>query len=142
LLFGIIGCSSSTATVSGKVYLDDKPLKGGRVVFISTQGKGSASTDIEEDGSYKITKAPVGRAKITVATEWMNPRNQSKARKYEPPPGQKSPYRKEKEEGVGARYIKIPDEYEEPDKTPLTFEVKGGNQPFDIKLSSSGGAGK
>jgi hypothetical protein len=151
---GMSGCGPSTATVTGKVYLDETPLKGGTVVFLPADGKGYGRADIQEDGSYKIEKAPAGKGKITVDTEWMNPANRadtSKFTKYGPPPGAKAPdgktlddiFRKDKAGDLGARYIPIPPDYADPDKTTLTYDVKSGKQEHNIKLTSStGGAGR
>jgi len=139
-LVGLSGCGGSTTTVKGKVYLDDKPLKGGNVTFTSVAGKGGDSSAIEEDGSYTIRRVPTGKVKIAVDTSSLNPAGRTEARKYEPPPGQKSPYGQSQGSDTAARYMPIPENYKDPEKSGLEFEVKGGSQTHDIKLTSSGGA--
>jgi hypothetical protein len=142
-LAGISGCGSSTATVKGKVFLDGKPLKGGTVVFASADGKGApASGPIEEDGSYTVLRAPTGKVRIAVETESMNTGNPGEARKYKPPEGMKSPYGERKTDN-SARYTPIPEKYMKEETSGLEFEVKGGTNTHEIKLSSSaGGAGQ
>ncbi len=141
LLLGLSGCSSSGG-VSGTVYLDDKPLKGGTVVFIGTEGKPSARADIEENGSYKIPKVGGGKVKITVDTSWLNKGNQARVPMGKFPTDIPNPYNRGDKKDLSARYVEIPEDYANPEKTPLTYEVKGGSQTHDIKLSSSGGVGK
>jgi hypothetical protein len=141
LLPALSGCSSSGG-VSGTVYLDDKPLKGGTVVFIGTEGKPSARADIEENGSYKIPKIAAGKVKITVDTSWLNKGNQARVPKGKFPTDMPNPYNRGGKKDLSARYVEIPEDYANPDKTSLTYDVKGGSQTHDIKLSSSGGAGK
>jgi hypothetical protein len=140
LLLGLSGCASKGA-VSGTVYLEDKPLKGGTVVFISVEGKSSARADIAENGSYKVDKIPPGKVKITVDTSWLNTGNKARVPQGKFPTDKPNPYNRPPKSDLSARYVEIPEVYADSEKTPLTFDVKGGNQTYDIKLSSSGGAG-
>ncbi len=141
LLPALSGCSSSGG-VSGTVYLDDKPLKGGTVVFLSTEGKPSARADIEENGTYKMPKVAAGKVKITVDTSWLNKSNQARVPIGKFPTDKKNPYNRGDKKDLSGRYVEIPEVYADPDKTPLTYDVKGGSQTKDIKLNSSGGAEK
>jgi len=138
---GMIGCSGGTGTVSGKVYYDGKPLKGGNVTFIST-GKPSISTKINEDGSYQTEAISVGTVKICVETESWNPRGKTMGGMNKPPPGQTSPAAPS---GSGAdmlkRYVPIPVIYSDPEKTPLTYTVTRGSQTHEIKLDPAPGPG-
>src|SRR5262249_22097257 len=52
-------------TIDGKVMLDGKPLAKGRVTLWGAGDK-SYSADVT-DGSYKLTKVPVGEYKVTVS---------------------------------------------------------------------------
>lgn len=132
---GLSGCGS-TATVSGKVFYKGAPLKGGNVTFVSTEGKSSLSTQINEDGSYTIPNVPVGTVTICVETESLNPAGKMRTPKYRPPPGQQAP------EGLDAgnttdtakRYMRIPPEYADPAKSGLTHTVSGPTQTRDIEL--------
>ena len=130
-----IGCGGgSTATISGKVYYKDAPLKGGRVTFVSKDKKVSRVDDIKEDGSYKIEKMPAGEARIAVDTSNLKP---SPGMNRPPPPkGAKVPpgYNPPTSEDKAKRYVEIPAQYADTDKSGLTYTVKGGSQPYDIKL--------
>jgi hypothetical protein len=137
----ISGCGGGTGTLSGTVYYDGKPLKGGNVTFICT-GKPSISTKINEDGRYQTEPIAVGPVTICVETESWNPRGKTMGSLVKPPPGQKSPAAPS---GSGAemvkRYVPIPLIYGDPEKTPLTYTVTRGSQPYDVKLEPVGGQG-
>jgi len=138
---GAIGCAGGTGTLSGKVYCDGKPLKGGNVTFVST-GNPSISTKINEDGSYQTEPISVGEVKICVETESWNPRGKTMGMMNKAPPGQASPAAPS---GSAAdmlkRYVPIPSNYSDPEKTPLTYTVKRGSQTHDIKLDPIPDAG-
>jgi len=132
---GTIGCGGGTGTLSGKVYYDGKPLKGGNMTFICT-GKPSISTKINEDGSYQTEGISAGPVKICVETESWNPRGKTMGGMNKPPPGQTSPATGPKSSGAEMlkRYVWIPPIYADPDQTPLTYTVTRGNQTHDVKL--------
>jgi hypothetical protein len=133
------GCGGGRGTVTGKVYMGPIPLKGGTVTFISTKGYGTASGAIEEDGSYKIERAPLGDVKIVVETESLNPKKLPKIFTYAPPQGQsmegggvgpKQPNREE----MARRYMLIPQNNSSEETTELTYTVTRGNQEHNITL--------
>jgi hypothetical protein len=130
---GLVGCSSS-GTVSGKVSYKGTMLKGGTVTFVHPEGKASATTQIGEDGSYTIPKIPPGDVKICVDTSMLNPAGRT-APKYSPPPGQNSPYAPSDASDGGKRYVAIPPDYADPDKTTLTLTIKGGKQEHNIEMN-------
>jgi hypothetical protein len=131
-----VGCSGK-GVVSGKVQYKGKPVLGGSVSLIPATG-GAMSSPIEEDGSYTIRDVPPGTAKITVETESFRP--------PVPPrgvPGVSSEYMKKSLEQMNPgmndpqrakRYVQIPAEYSDPDKSNLTCTVKGGKQEHNIDL--------
>jgi hypothetical protein len=130
------GCGG-TGGVSGKVSYKGVPLKGGNVSFLSSDGKGTVSTSINEDGSYSLPRVPTGAVTICVETQSLNPAGKIRAPRYSPPPGQKAP------EGLMAvsnsappakRYMWIPPQYADPTKSGLTYTVVGGSQIKDIEL--------
>ena len=133
----LVGCGSSTGTVTGKVTFKDKVVKGGIVMFVA-EGKPSAQSQIGEDGSYSVKDAPAGSVKICVDTSSMDPSKASTAPKYAPPKDAQAP------EGFGSggpdrdemkrRYVEIPEKYADPKTTTLTTTVTGGTQTYDIKI--------
>jgi len=141
-LVGMVGCGGGKGTVSGQVKLDGKPLKGGRVTFVSspTQPGGIGSTEINADGSYTVSSLPAGKYKISVDTAYMNPAGKGNLpTKYNAPGGQKSPYAPSSgpsPEELAKRFVMIPDHYADPDRSKLEYEVKSGNQTKDIELKN------
>src|SRR5262249_14671034 len=147
LLLGAIGCRG-TGTVTGKIKLKDKgqetPLGGGIVVFMVAD-RGSATGLIQEDGSYKVEKVPVGKATITVETKSVAPTEVPKGRsgmrgdmqfpldKMPESAGNSPLYA-----GQGPKkgtYVKIPDRYNDPKASGLTYDVQSGPQEHDIELT-------
>jgi hypothetical protein len=127
------GCgSSSLATVSGKVSYKGQPLKGGVVSIFPEKGGGAQRASIEADGTYKISKVPVGPAKITVDTSSLRPVPQkSLPGPYANAPKEALP---KDLQGDPEHYVPIPDHYADPDKSGLTLDVKSGKNNHDIDL--------
>jgi hypothetical protein len=131
------GCDgSSTATITGKVYYNDAPLKGGNVSFMTKDQKVIRLSEISEDGSYTIEKMPTGEALITVETSGLKPPAQ-KMPANKPPPGVEPPagYKPLDFEERAKRYVPIPDRYSDPKQSGLTYQVQKGKQQHDIKLT-------
>jgi len=135
----LAGCGGgSSGTVSGKVSYKGQPLKGGTVAIIPKAG-GVVSSPIQEDGSYSISKVPPGSARITVETKTLRPT---------PKGAVKGPYAKMPKDAVPEglnvpgvtgqgdpkRYVAIPDQYSDPEKSGLSMDVQRGAQPHDIDL--------
>jgi hypothetical protein len=131
----VAGCGrSSEATVTGKVTYKGQPLKGGSVSLISEAG-GVVRSTIEEDGSYKITKAPVGPAKVTVDTKALRPVNQKAVKgPYANANAPQEVLPKSAKGGDASRYVAIPARYADPEKSGLTVEVKSGKNEQNIEL--------
>lgn len=131
---GSFGCGGgSVGSVSGKVFFKDKLLQGGTVTFLTADKTVSRIAKIGEDGSYTIETVPPGLVKIGVETASLkqaasNPRNNA-------PPGQKGPNTSGPDpKALMKRYVAIPEKYSNPLESGLEYTVKGGQQPFDIKL--------
>jgi hypothetical protein len=139
LLAACAGCSSSTqGTISGKVTYQGKPVPAGTVVFVPQVQGGSFVARIR-DGQYKLENCPVGPAKIAVST----PANTDPMKRMMGGKMKRPPEIQEKLKGgapaVGAASndaptISIPPRYQDPEKSGLTCEVKGGSQVYDIDL--------
>lgn len=115
--FTATGCKGEkpTATVSGTVKYNGKPLNAGSVNFISSTGSGGQGV-LDENGNYKIEGAlDVGDFKV-----YLSP----------PVPGQFQP---------GVKVAKAPKfevapKYQQPHTSGLTTSLKPGPNEFPIDL--------
>ena len=83
------------------------------------------------DGSYSITKAAAGNAKIAILVPMDIPMKGMEM----PGMGKGSPEKGTSEKGGGAGKLPIvPAKYADKDSSGLTCEVKAGNQQHDIIL--------
>jgi len=57
--------SEKTASVSGKITVDGKPLDSGKVIFNPEEGK-SISVNVKEDGSYELKAVKPGNYVLTI----------------------------------------------------------------------------
>ncbi len=149
-----VGCSSE-GTVSGKVSYKGQPLKGGTIIFFPEKGTGNYQSVIGADGTYSVSKLPIGPAKISVAvaTSGVNPAVFQQRRggvAKGPEKGLKSRMtdeaKKELETEIkenapkrgGGPYTgyssPLPEKYANPDSSGLTIEVTGGKQKHDINM--------
>jgi hypothetical protein len=130
----IAGCDTGpkpnyqTAEVSGKVLFKGKGLTGGRINFISDVGGLSGGANIDEQGNYKVTDAPVGPVHITVDNRMLNKQRGAKSPHLNnpnaPPPSE-----------IPGVYIVIPNKYYVAETTPETFKVEAGQaQTHDVRL--------
>lgn len=137
VLFALLwaaGCGPAKGTVTGKISYKNETLGGGRVTFITPDGNWAEPSAIGEDGTYTITGAPLGPVKITVETKSV----QALAGKATPGKGgmvppKDTPRPAHLPQG-GGKYVPIPDEYADLEKTPLTYEITKGSQTHDIEL--------
>jgi hypothetical protein len=70
LLLLPLGCgvTESTGTISGKVSLAGKPLKGGSISFLPSKADAiPLTTIINEDGSFEIKDVPYGDLLVSVS---------------------------------------------------------------------------
>jgi hypothetical protein len=126
------GCGPRTADVAGVVTFEGKPVGFGNVVLIASDGA-TRYGSIQQDGSYRVAKVPLGPAKVMVSSP--------------PPPGAGPPQEKtaidiEKaqmggppppiDQNLVKLWFPIPSRYGNPDQSGLTVNVDG--KPFDINL--------
>jgi hypothetical protein len=140
------GCGSGTGTVAGKVYYKDQIVPGGTVVFTNTDGKGSRTSRIGADGSYKIEDMPAGNVKIAIETESIKPAAPSGQAPGRGAPNMPMPPADKIPAGVdpskyysrggdsGEKYVQIPGDYSDPNTSGETYVVKKGPQEHDLRL--------
>jgi hypothetical protein len=136
----VAGCAAK-GNVTGKVSYKGKLLPAGTVTFITEKGGATFDAQIQEDGTYTVTKVPAGPAKILVKAYELPkmPARPGPAGQMTggPPPGAlpegvKSPYPDLKAEAE--KVVKIPDKYADAGKSDLTYTVTSGAQTHDIDL--------
>lgn len=122
-----LGCSKgggkNTATITGKVLYNGKPVTGGSLVLHPASG-GQFPITLRPDGTFSATGAPHGDMKVTVNTEMlhdMTPAVQS--------PDGKTPPRQD----LGV-YVAIPEAYMSPSTTPLTWKIEKGTEDRTFEL--------
>jgi hypothetical protein len=124
LVFVAAGCSRR-AQITGTVKLEGKLLTGGTVSFVFPD-KTMRSGGIGPDGAYRVEDVPLGTAKVTVRTH------------ARVPPGLSAPANLQIPNPPGAKeqppMVAIPKRYGDPDRSKLTFDVRAGEQTYEIKL--------
>ncbi len=134
LLLTVIGCGGNPmGNIKGTVTFNGKPLKGGRVTFLSTKPNTGKTVEIGEDGSYKVEKIPVGPVKILVETDYLK-KSSAYAGKNAAPADSKVQNTKTGEDTM-SRYTEIPREYSNPEASDLAYTVKKGDQEHTIALT-------
>jgi hypothetical protein len=75
----VFGCgrqSQTPARVKGVVTLNGQPVKGGNVTFHSAD-LGSYRATLSETGTYELIDLPAGSMKVTIETEFLNPKKKA-----------------------------------------------------------------
>jgi hypothetical protein len=134
-----LGGCARTASVSGRVTFNGKPLPMGRITFLGSDGRASDPGTIDE-GRYEVTNAPRGECRIKIETQYLVQMTAMMAgmsgrggrsgaadrgrQQFAEKMGQfQSEDRKKLQETVASAYVEIPTKYEDPDKSGLTFTV-------------------
>jgi hypothetical protein len=132
-LFALAGCGSGLATVTGKVTVDGQPVSAGRVVFRTADGTSNVPViaKIATDGSYRALDVPQGAMNVTVdgLTKFERIKIQSGVK------GKKTSESKARAAAIESS-PKIPEKYQNPDASGLTFTVKGGTNTYNIEIQS------
>jgi hypothetical protein len=137
LLVLAAGCGGPRRTadhikLTGKVTYKNKPVTGGTLNFVTSDGFSSRGV-IDPEGNYSID-APVGEAKITVDNRMLNPTN----RGARMPQAGRGPGRPGDEPTpVKGTYVAIPNKYYTPDTSDLTVKVTKDLQTYDITLNDN-----
>ena len=119
LLFGLCGCGANVSTISGKVTIDGKILDKGDIGFHQAEGVMVSTTQINQDGSYKIgaeANTLPGNYKIVIIA---NEVSIAKGPGSVPMPTRITPLA-----------------YSSKEQTPLKAELKAGPNEFNFDLKS------
>jgi hypothetical protein len=135
------GCGAKNplapGSISGSVSYKGKPLPGGTVQYVTSEGV-PYSSPIAQDGTYAIADLPAGELVVVVETASAKERAAAKSKEadrrmsaQQPRPGG-APAAAEQEAPV---YVPIPEKYGKPKSSPLTFTVKAGRNVNNIELT-------
>jgi hypothetical protein len=147
LLAWVAGCNQTPrgtehAEVSGKVYIDNKPLPGGQISFVAVKGGFAAAGIIDENGNYKIN-APIGEVTITVnngALQAQQPPLKVKGKGGGGQAPKELPHPKEvagEVQAIKGRWVSIPSRYAQADTSELKYTVTAGPQTHEVKMTSA-----
>jgi hypothetical protein len=124
LTLAAIGCGGR-GDVSGKVTYKGKPLVWGTVQFEGSDGVVKHG-NIQPDGTYTVEAVATGNVKAAVSS--LNPQSSD----FQPIQREGQAPRKPRPEVKG--WFPIPDKYDTPFKSGLTYEIKRGQNTIDIDL--------
>jgi hypothetical protein len=127
--FTTAGCGPGRGTLTGKISLDDAPLKVGTIAVYSEDGQRSAmGTVTNDDGTYLVKNAPAGPVKIAVVVP------SPKELLGIPDPNMDPKVRAELVEQA-RKAVPIPLVYADPEKSRLRTTVEAnGESTYDIRL--------
>lgn len=131
-LFALAGCGGSgLATVKGKVTVNGQPVSEGRVVFRSADGKNTVIAKIAADGSYRALDVPQEAMNVTVAglTKFERSKIQHGVK------GKRTSESKARAAALESS-PKIPEKYQDPNTSGLTFTAKSGTNTYNIEIKS------
>ena len=139
------GCGEGIqrATVKGKVTLGETPIPVGNVMFWGKDNY-TASGTIDKEGNYSVADVPVGEVRISVQTPKLPPGGLEMMHRMKNNPGAKDtesvdPNDPSKRIGIMGNIpeniVPVPDKYNDPGTSGLTYTVKGGEQTHDLKLT-------
>ena len=111
------GCKQTTfGDISGTVTLDGNPVSAGQIIFVDSLDK--PQTGEIKNGAYTVKRVPTGKATIAVIPQITVTFGGPAAG------GNKGP--------------DIPVKYGDPKQSNLSFDVKQGQNKFDVPLKSQG----
>jgi hypothetical protein len=140
-LVGCGGNKKAVAKVTGRVKYFDKYLTCGTVAFTTEDGR-VGTANIDADGNYEMTNAPVGDVTITVSVPQMSRGPMGAMPK--PPPGVPEMHAPGEVGGGGrgeapgidpSKIVAIPKKYEDVKTSGLPYTVEKGPQEKNITLT-------
>jgi hypothetical protein len=133
----LAGCTAEpTGTaVSGTVSYHNKPVTGGELTF-HYPDKAVFNIAVKPDGSFATSGVPAGNVKVTVNTEKLKGMTTGQgAAPVKDAKGQKPPMAGTQGEMGSPVYVRIPPQYSDPGKTPLSWELKLPTEKKDFVLT-------
>jgi hypothetical protein len=122
LLSSAAGCGSATATVSGTVTYNKKPVRSGTVMLLG-DGVPPVYADLNDEGAFTFSAVPVGKVRMTVSS---------------PDPARPKMERgdtKAKSKGTpDPRWFPLPARFSDPDNSGLQFDVAPSNNVWTVML--------
>ncbi|MCI0458945.1 MAG: hypothetical protein L0Z62_18460 [Gemmataceae bacterium] len=127
--FTTVGCGPRSGTLTGKISLEQAPLKVGTIAVYSEDGQRSAmGTVTSDDGTYLVEKAPAGPVKIAVIVP--SPKELIGIPNPDMPPEERA-----KLVEYARKVVPIPLIYADPEKSNLRTTVEANAQnTYDIEL--------
>ena len=130
LLLAIAGGCSKTATVTGKVTYQGRPVTYGSVIFLNAD-KTARSSVIAPDGSYRIEGVLPGTVKIAVISR--DPaKGRSVVRGRKSPPTDKTAGASPSVPATG--WFPLPARFESPASSGLSCNVDSGPSGHDVEM--------
>jgi len=138
MLFSLTGCSRTAPTggVMGAVRFAGKPVAAGRITFLCDGGSKPVFFADITDGAYRIEKAPVGGARVTVQAFAADPSDKAASPSAPAPafPGTTPPMPITAIPRIGKPVVGFPDRYLNPKTSGLTCAIKPGTHTQDFDL--------
>ncbi len=128
LLVGASGCGRS-ATVTGKVTYQGRPVTHGSVVFLASD-RTARSGVIEADGTYKVEGVRAGLVKIGVISSDPSKGRSAGRASQTAAKGKEAPTGK----ATSGDWFPLPRTLENPETSGLSYTVGSGSVKYDIEL--------
>lgn len=128
LTLALLGCQGR-GDVSGTVTFQNKPVVYGTVLLVASDGRAHQG-NIAEDGAYAVRGVAAGPARVAVSSP--DPATPLMAREDARRAEDEQEMRRRA--ALRGRWFAIPATYGDPAKSPLTVEVRGGDNHHDIEL--------
>lgn len=127
----LTGCGKATGNISGVVKYNGKPLPGGSVMFVDSSGA-IVQTSIDSEGKFAAQKVVVGNNKVAVSyvDDKINQYAQEIAARGK---GSLKPITNMPKLDT-ENMLTLPAKYSMPDQSGLIFDVKSGENSYDIDL--------
>ena len=140
-LLGLTGCGAEPrlAIVEGKVTVNGQPVNSGRVFFRSPDGKHTIIAKIRPDGTYRALDVPyvAMRVSVTPLTKWERMRRMQDPKRGKKLPGSEAPATPgEGVEPAEIPRVSVPERYQDPDASGLTFTAQSETNTYNIEMSS------